>query len=109
MDSTRTVAMNSGVLIGCLSKCGMLVPSGLLASEPPGAMIAQRSQIRYVLWPCPTPMPRSTALLTPRLIGEAIWRDDAVALAQTIPTKTTAAKREAGSEACLRGERNASR
>src|SRR5262245_49600234 len=66
-------------------------------------MIAQGSQIRYVLRPCPTPMPKSFALLKSRLIGGVTSRGDAVVPAQTTPMRAIAAKHERGSGGFLRG------
>ena len=54
-------------------------------------------------------MPKSLALLTPRLIGGVTSPGDAVAPAQTIPMRATAAKRERGSGGFSRGGPNASR
>jgi hypothetical protein len=58
---------------------------------------------------CPTSIPKSLALLTPRLIEEGTSRGDAVLPAQTTPMRAIAAKRERGSGAFSRGGRNASR
>ena len=58
---------------------------------------------------CPTPIPKSLALLTPRRIGEVTSRGDAVVPAQTTPMRAIAAKRERGSGVSSRGGRNASR
>src|SRR5215468_6929104 len=96
-------------MIGCPSKCGRRVPSGLLAHGTTGATIAQRPQIRYRLRPCPAPIPKSFALLTPRLIGGVTSPGDAVVPAQTTPMRAIAAKHERGSGGFLRGGLNASR
>jgi hypothetical protein len=66
-------------------------------------------QIRYALRPCQTPIPRSSAHHTSKLIERVTTPGGAVALAWTTPTIKTAAKRERGSGACSRGKRNALR